>query len=281
MTETEHTGAAPADTAPADAGAQQRTAMQELVDGNRRRRRARMWAGIAAIPFAIVALLLVVKILSMYVFAHQAVRSFVASDYDATVAAARWQGPLNWFEPYKAPYNLGTGLAELGQLDDARRALEDAVPLAPGLEVCAVRYNLGTVVERQGDEATGDGEIDRGQELYQEALQILAENPEECRSEAADDESPDRQRPTGESLDELERRILEKLQQEQDQQDQGEGEDDGESDGGEGDQSPEDEGPSDSQLDELEEKLEDGAQERQEREQGGQDGAPGGADKPW
>lgn len=257
-----------------------RTALQELLAQNRRRRRVRRWTGIAAIPVVLIALLLAAKLLSMVIFAQDALRSFLAENPERTVAAAEWQGYLNWFEPYKAPFNRGTGLAETGDLEEARSALESAVPLAPGLEVCAVRYNLVTVVERQGDAATEEGDTESGQELYREALGILAENPEECRSEAADPRSPDPDRSMPDSLDELERWILEKLQQEpppQEQPNEGEEPEDPDQE-----QPPEeDEGPSDSQLDDLESKLEDGDRERQEREQGDSEGAPGGTDKPW
>lgn len=263
----------------------------ELLERNRRRRRARKWIGIFAIPLVLIAALLVVKLLSMYVFAHQSIRAFVATDFEGTVAAAEWQGVANWFEPYKAPYNLGTGLAEQGKLDEARSALEEAIPLVSGLESCAVRYNLATVVERQGDRATGAGDVQAGQDLYRKALEILGLVPKECGTAAADASSPDHERPMKESLEELVRRIMEKLIQEpqsgdqnQDQpQEPQEPQDPGE---GEGDQDSQPEKqqsePSDSQLDKLEKKLQDGAQQRQDREQGKSDGGFGsGTDKPW
>ena len=261
-------------------------AMSELLDSNRRRRKIRRWIGIGSIPLVLIAAVLVVKILSMYVFAHQAIRSFVAMEFGQSVAMSQWQGPLNWFEEYKADYNLGTSLAEVGELEEARAALERAVLTAPGLEVCAVRYNLGTVVERQGDRATSDGDEDTGQQLYRDALDILAAAPEGCMEEFADAASPDRERPMGESLTELIRRIMEKLKQEQNQnQDGGDGGGGSNDDSGEGEENPppSEQTPDESQLDELKQKLEDGAEERRQREQGqsGGSGSGGGTDKPW
>lgn len=255
------------------------TAMRELLAGNRRRRRIRRWVGIASIPLALAAALLVVKILGMYGFAHQSIRAFLATDFPRTVTMAQWQGALNWFEPYKADYNLGTGLAELGELEPARAALERALPRAPGLEVCAVRYNLATVVERQGDRATDAGEIDRGQELYREALEILGAAPEGCGRPEADAQSPDRDRSMSDSQKELARRIMEKLrQQSQSQNPEQNPEQNPDSD----DEPPQPQGPSESQLDELEQKLQEGAQERQDREQGETGGSGGGGtDRPW
>lgn len=261
----------------------------ELLERNRRRRRARKWIGICAILPLLVAAILVVKLLSMYAFAHQSVRAFVANDFEGTVAAAEWQGVINWFEPYKAHYNRGTGLAELGELDKARADFEEAVTLVSGIEVCAVRYNFATVVERQGDRATGADEIDKGQDLYREALEILSAAPKECGTPAADASSPDQQRSMRESLDELALRIMEKIIQEpppsggqseeppQEPQEPQEPEQ-----GDQGSQPDQQNEPSDSQLDEVEKKLQDGAQQRQDRKQGGSgDGGGGGTDKPW
>ena len=274
------TQATPTQHSPAPNPAQEpdatETAMHRLLARNRARRSARRWIGFAAIPVLFVALVLVVKMLSMYVFAHQSIRAFVDLDFGRSASMASWQAPLNWFEQYKADYNLGTGLAELGQLDEARAALERALPLAPGLESCAVRYNLATVIERQGDHASLNGEDAAGQELYREALDILAAAHEGCADSVADEASPDRARSMPESLVELTRRIMEKLAQQSQNQNQGGG------GRGEQPQPPEQQAPNDDQLDRLKEQLQDGAQERQEREQNQQqDGFGGGTDRPW
>lgn len=258
------------------------TAMHRLLSRNRARRSARKWIGLASIPVVLVTLVLVVKMLSMYVFAHQSIRAFVDLDFGRSASMASWQAPLNWFEQYKADYNLGTSLAELGQLDDARTALERALPLAPGLESCAVRYNLATVVERQGDQASLNDEDAASQDLYREALEILAAAPEGCADSLADKASPDRERSMPESLAELTRRIMEKLAQQAQSQNQNRGDGDSNSGGrGEQNQPPEQQTPNDDQLERLREQLQDGADERQEREQNQQGGFGGGTDRPW
>src|SRR5690606_9275239 len=113
-----------------------------LIASNRRRRTVRRWVLIGTLPLTLAALLFVGKLLSMYAFAHQAVTSYVVADYAGAETAAEGQEFLNWFEPYKAPYNVGTALAGADQLDRARTKFEEALPLANGLEVCAVRVNL-------------------------------------------------------------------------------------------------------------------------------------------
>ncbi|WP_431807740.1 hypothetical protein [Microbacterium paraoxydans] len=240
-----------------------------VLRSHRRRRRLRRWVAIGTLPLTLAALLFVGKILSMYAFAHQAITSYVVDDFAGAESAARGQEFLNWFEPYKAPYNVGTALAGAEELPAARSELERALDLASGLEVCAVRINLAIVVERMGDAARADGDGAAAAELYGEALTLTVETPEECRSEEAQQQSPDPQRDMSDTLDGAEDRLKQK-QQEQQEQSQGE----------EGEQPQQQEPqPSEDKLQDLQEKLNQGTQERDQQ----QGGDPGGsdADKPW
>ncbi|MGO3233633.1 MAG: tetratricopeptide repeat protein [Microbacterium sp.] len=239
-----------------------------LLAANRRRRSIRRWIVIGTLPITIAALLFAGKLLSMYSFAHQAISTYVVGDYAGAAAAAQGQGLVNWFEPFKAPYNLGTALAGADDLDGARAQLEEALPLASGLEVCAVRVNLALVIERQGDAARAEGDGEAAAQLYGEGLQVTAETPEECNSEEADSQSPDPERDMSDTLDDLQDRLQEKQQQnEQQPQDPGDGE-----------EQPQQ--PGEDQLDDLQQKLEEGAEERQQNDEG-EDAPGGGTDKPW
>lgn len=259
--------------APAQSGAPtQADAAAALLAANLRRRRIRRWVAIGTLPLTIAALLFVGKLLSMYAFAHQAITSYVVADYAGSTAAAEGQEFLNWFEPYKAPYNVGTALAGSEDLDGARAKFEEALPLAHGLEVCAVRVNLAIVIERQGDAAVDGGDGPAGAELYGEALQITAETPEECNSEEADSQSPDPDRSMSDTLDELGDRLQEKQQQAQEQQSPPQD--------GDGEEQEQPQQPDQDKLDELQDKLDQGAEER-EQNQGEEDGPGGGTDKPW
>lgn len=237
-----------------------------LLRSNRRRRRVRRWVAIGTLPLTLAALFFVGKLLSMYAFAHQAITAYVVDDFAGSEAAARGQSFLNWFEPYKAPFNIGTALGAAEQLPQARAELEEALRLATGLEVCGVRINLALVVERMGDAARAGGDGATAAQLYGEALTITAETPEECHSEEAQEQSSDPQRDMSDSLDRTEDRLKQK-QQEQDQQ-----------------QPPppqpnEDEQPSEDKLQDLQDKLEQGTQERDQ--QLGEDPGGSGTDKPW
>ncbi|MGB3373694.1 MAG: hypothetical protein WBA87_00960, partial [Microbacterium sp.] len=245
-----------------------------LLATNRRRRRIRRWIAIGTLPLTLAALLFAGKLLSMYAFAHQSITAFVTGGYAESESAARGQDVLNWFEPFKAPYNIGTALAGSEQLAQARTELERALPLAAGLDACPVLINLSLVVERQGDEAQADGDAARAAELFGEALQITVDTPEECHSQDAQDQSPDPNRDMSDTLDENQQRQQEKQQQSQQDPDQNQPPQQPD----EGDEQQDQ--PSQSDLDDIEDRLNQGAQERED-ELGGSDEGGSGADKPW
>ena len=238
-----------------------------LLAANRRRRSIRRWIAIGTLPLTLAALLFVGKLLSMYAFAHQSITSFVTGGYAQSEAAARGQDWANWFESFKAPYNIGTALGGAEQLDDSRAQLEKALPLAQGLDVCYVRINLSLVIERQGDAAAAEGEAAKAAERYGEALEITVETPEECNSDEAQNQSPDPTRDMSDTLEQNEQRQQQK-QQSQQLPEQG--------DGTEGEPQ---EQPSEQQLDDIEDKLTQGQAERDEQLDG--EGGGGGTDKPW
>lgn len=241
-----------------------------LLAANRRRRSIRRWIAIGTLPLTLAAVLLTGKMLSMYAFAHQAISSYVIGDYAGSETAARGQEPFNWFQPFLAPYDVGTALAGADELDAARAKLTEALPLAHGLEVCAVRVNLALVIERMGDAAAADGDGSRAVQLYGEALQVTAETPEECAGPEADAQSPDPDRSLGDALDGLQDRLQEKGRQTP-QPPPSEGDD----------REPQPrQRPDEDQLDDLEDRLNQGSAERDERDRG-EDGGSGGTDRPW
>jgi hypothetical protein len=243
-------------------------AAAQLLRSNRRRRRIRRWVAIGTLPLTLAALFFVGKLLSMYAFAHQSITAYVIDDFAGSEGAARGQEFLNWFEPYKAPFNIGTALGAAEQLPQARAKLEESLDLATGLEVCGVRINLALVVERMGDAARADGDGATAAQLYGEALTITVETPEECRSDEAQQQSSDPQRDMSDTLDGNEDRLKQK-QQEQEQQQQPE----------EQPTPPEQEQPSEDKLRDLQDKLEQGTQER-DQQRGDEPGGTG-TDKPW
>lgn len=238
-----------------------------LLRSNRRRRSIRRWVAIGTLPLTLAALFFVGKLLSMYAFAHQAITAYVVEDFAGSEASARGQDFLNWFEPYKAPFNIGTALGAAEQLPEARAELERALDLATGLEVCGVRINLALVIERMGDAARADGDGATAAQLYGEALTITVETPEECRSEEAQQQSSDPQRDMSDTLDGTEDRLKQKQQDQEQQQPPPQP------------QPGEDEQPSEDKLQDLQDKLDQGTQERDQQQ--GDDPGGSGTDRPW
>ncbi|WP_313356703.1 hypothetical protein [Microbacterium sp.] len=248
-------------------------AAKALLAVNRRRRSIRRWVVIATLPLTLAALLFVAKLLSMYAFAHTSISSFVSGAYAESESAARGQDIVNWFEPFAAPYNIGTALGGADDLAAARSELERAVPLAQGLQVCPVLINLSLVIERQGDAAQADGDAAKAAEFYGDALEVTVETPEECRSDDAQQQSPQPNRDMSDTLDENQQRQQEKQNQSQ-QPPPGQPQ---QPDQGEQPPTPQD------KLDDIEDRLNQGAQEREDQLGGGQgdEGSGGGTDRPW
>lgn len=245
-------------------------AIEELVADNRRRATIRRRAGLISLPFALAALLLVAKLLSMFTFAHFSLSSYADGNGEGASSAAAGQLPANWFESYKAPFNQGDGYALSAKLPEARERFEHALTLAQGLEECVVRVNLSLTIERMGNAAAADGNQDDAQKFYVEALGVTADTPAECHSEEANEKSTDQSRDLGETIDENRKRQQEKAQQDEPQPEPSQ----------EPTEEPDAEPTPDAgKLDEIEKQLEQGQQDRDEREQGG--GAGGGTDKPW
>lgn len=258
---------------------EQEDAAAKLIRTNRRRLKIRRIIAFASIPVILVAVAFTGKLLSMYAFAHFAITSHVSGDAEGTVRSATGQLPLNWFESYKAPYNIGVGLAAGTKLPQARAQFEAALPLAPGLEACPVHENLTLVIEAMGDEAAAAQDDKLARSLWTEALDHVVSAPEGCRTEEADQASTDPNRSMQDELDETERRIREKLNPPEG----GGGSDSEDPNGGgeEGEQESEDQ-PSEDKLGEIQDKLDEGQQERDDLNGGDGEGeGGGGAEKPW
>ena len=241
---------------------------------NRRRRSVRRWIAWGSLPLLLVAALFVGKIVSLYAFAYQSITAYVSGDYTGSVNAARGLDPANWFEPYKAPFDQGVGLAESGKLAAGQKKFEESLKLAHGLEVCAVRFNLALVLEREGDAAADTQDPTTALEFYAQALEINAGTPKECDSKQAQEQSPDPQRDMSQSNKDQQDRLKQK-QQEQQQQNPDKSTTDPKQDP----QQPQQ--PDQGKLDDLQKKLQQGEQERQQNQQNGTDDGSTGTDKPW
>lgn len=150
---------------------------REQLSKLRRRRKRLMLIGI---PFALVALLIAAKFLSMTLIANRTVSSYAAVDYETSLNSAQQQKFLNVVEQWKAPYNTGTVYLQLGLNPEARAELEAALPLASGADECPVRANLAITIERIGDQAAANGDGEAARIAYEEGVAVLAQAPADC-----------------------------------------------------------------------------------------------------
>lgn len=143
-----------------------------------RKRRGRLM--LIGIPFAVLALVVAGKFLSMTMIANNTVSSYSDGEYEAALNSAQQQKIVNVVEQWKAPYNTGTVYLQLGLNPEARVELEAALPLASGADQCPIRSNLAIAIERIGDQAATDGDPDAAVTAYQQGLAVLTQAPPEC-----------------------------------------------------------------------------------------------------
>lgn len=232
-----------------------RSALPDAARAVKRRRRFIVFS----IPFALLAAAFATKLISMSVIADRTVSLYSEADYEGSMNSAQQQKFVNILESWKAPYNTGTSMLQLGLLDEARSELETALPLAEPPQQCPIRANLAITIERQGDAKLAADDTAGAVALWQEALAVVDARDQSCASTEFEP-------PTVESTE----RIQQKLQEQSEAQEPNEGEEPPEST-----QSPE--------ITELEEKLEQNQQDRQDEldQERGETEGDSSHDKPW
>jgi tetratricopeptide (TPR) repeat protein len=150
---------------------------------NKKRKHTRLAYSLAALPIAILILLLGVKVFSMYWDGHNVVSSYSKKDYSNSQKAAEQSKKINFLESWRAYYNSGTAYAADKKYDNAQQDLETALDLVPsGLNECAVRSNLAIVYEKQGDAYSQSGDETKKLLKYAAAQQTIQKAPQECTS---------------------------------------------------------------------------------------------------
>lgn len=267
------------DDAVASAPLAEDSAAADFLQRNRQRRKTRRWIGYASLPVILAVMVLVAKLLSMYAAAHMAIAAHLTGDGSGAARAAQWQYPLNFFEPFKAPFNNGVGLSDNGQYPAARAEFEKALDLVTGLEECAVRINLSLTIEHLGDAKDKAGDAYAAKKLYDEAMLALLEGPKDCNDPKANESSSDPNR----DVTQQQQQQQERLKQKQDEQEQKQNPqpDPGNPDPEPQPNDPKENGPSEGQLEKLKEQLESGQQERDDIGRDDDPWSENETDKPW
>jgi hypothetical protein len=142
-------------------------------------------------PLTVVALVVIVKLISVVVAGNSAVSSFNHGDGSAVRADAAVLGIANVVEPAKAPFAAGTAAVLDGRLGDADAHFVAALARTDAAHSCPVRVNLELVRETQGDRAAAAGDRASADERYASALAVVDVAPRACFSGNSD---PDPQR---------------------------------------------------------------------------------------
>jgi tetratricopeptide (TPR) repeat protein len=231
-------------------------------DTARRRRRRRLVYLLGSLPVVIAMIVLAVVLIRPAFVMQGALSHYDAGRYEASADEAGRLLENNVIEPYLPWFNRGDANAAQELYTEAIDDFERALELAPKERKCDVRVNLALSWERLGDIYSAGGFPQGAVQLYQQAAAVIADGPECVPPE-----------PSGEQLQEAERRVQEKLDQAQrrsDAADALDGEDDA--------------GGRQEQLDKLEQLGKQGAQEKADgdaQQRGDEDGSPGFTDKPW
>ena len=131
-------------------------------------------------PLTVVALLVIVKLISVVIAGDWSVSAFARGDGNAVGADASVLGVANVVEPAKAPFAAGVAAVLDGRLGDADTHFADALARTDPARSCPVRVNLELVRETQGDRAAAAGDRARADERYSSALAVVDTAPPAC-----------------------------------------------------------------------------------------------------
>jgi hypothetical protein len=142
-------------------------------------------------PLTVVALVVVVKLISVVVAGNSAVSDFASGNGNAVRVDAAILGVANVVEPARVPFIAGAAAVLDGRLVDAEGQFAAALAGTDAAHSCPVRVNLELVRETQGDRAATAGDRARAEERYVGALAVVEAAPPACFSGNSD---PDPQR---------------------------------------------------------------------------------------
>jgi hypothetical protein len=146
-----------------------------------------------SIPVAVVLLTVVGKITSTMLTGNAAESDFAHHDIDALRDDLSTLRALNIIDPGRVAFIAGDLAVLEGKLDTAEQQFSAALGRTSKADSCAVRVNLELVRETQGDLAARRVDIQRAEERYNLALQVISDAPSHCFPDNTDP-NPDRRR---------------------------------------------------------------------------------------
>lgn len=142
----------------------------------RRRKRLLLYS----LPICAIAGIISLKFLAIAVFSTLAHDNYHQHQFKGAI---NWLQPLhiaNWFESYKAPFNHGNALFKKGEVADAAAMYRKALETVPTKHECSVRINLALSLERLGDMAVNEKNIDEAILHYDQVKAVLRDGRDSC-----------------------------------------------------------------------------------------------------
>lgn len=143
---------------------------------NRVRRRLLLYSA----PVALIAVIVVVKLLSVVVFGHSAAASFADRDTEALASEVAGLQMLNIVEPGKSDFAAGALAVLEDRLGDADRHFSAAIASLDTDESCSARVNLELVRETLGDRALAAADPELALTHYLAARDVVERAPGGC-----------------------------------------------------------------------------------------------------
>ncbi len=238
--------------------------------------RTRRRLGLFSLPVVLLAVFVAWKLLSMPMYAGQAMDAYDRGQYDQSAEASDALMFLNVAEDWIPYFNRGTAFSAGESYSQGTDDLAKALERAPDDRRCDVRVNLALAWEMQGDAYFAAGYFAGAIQLYETAKAVIDAGADEgCFEESPPEEQSDPQQPedSAERLQQADQRITDKL---------------GESERQQGRQDPDgveaspDDGSGD-KVDELRDRGDQAEEERQNQDANDRGQENGGeyVQKPW
>ena len=153
-----------------------------------RRTRVRLWLTLGAIPFALCAILLGVKLMSLQLVTADAISDFDAGDYASSEAQFGSLVDNSLVETWIPFFDRGDAKVGADDLTSAIDDFEDALHLAPIERRCMIALNLAATWESLGDEYEASGSHQGAVKLYENAQKVLDGVSDACETSGQEQE---------------------------------------------------------------------------------------------
>lgn len=140
-----------------------------ISTSSERDRRRRFVVGAVVVVVVILTAAFGAKLALMQVAASRGLDAMARGDYLDAERSFRVNLVANWFDPWRAHFNVGVALFEQGRWPQAQEQFSTALAHAPESRRCIVALNLAWSYEAEGDQAAELGDFAGASEAWRMA----------------------------------------------------------------------------------------------------------------